>query len=243
MSPVAFHVEGDAPLTTTAMLYQADLATRRGVLFVMAHGAGAGQSSPWMVRYARGLAERGLDVVTFNFPYMEAGRRGPDRAPILEAAFRRVIESAAAHRHVLATRLFIGGKSMGGRMATHLAAAPESWPATAPPLDGVVVFGYPLNPPGGSRVSPDRVSHLGRIAVPVLIVQGTRDTFGGPDDIRRAIHGGAAGLPITIHAVEGGDHSLAIRKGRGRTSEEVDHEVQSAVAEWVARVAAWRTKN
>src|SRR5262245_287449 len=188
VSPAAFHVAGDPPLATSAMLYRAEAPKPLRTSFVFAHGAGAGQSHPFMVRYARGLAERGLDVVTFNFAYMEAGRKSPDRAPVLEETFRRVIVAAAAHRHVTARRLLIGGKSMGGRMATHLAAARESWPDKAPPLDGVVVFGYPLNPPGGpSRVSPDRVSHLVRIAVPTLIVQGTRDSFGGPDDIMQAV--------------------------------------------------------
>lgn len=235
MSPVAVHVEGDAALTHAAVLYQADLAAHRGVLFVMAHGAGAGQSSPWMIRYARGLSERGLDVVTFNFPYMEAGRRAPDRAAVLEDAFRRVIVSAAAHRHVHATRLFIGGKSMGGRMATHLAATAAAWPTAAPPLNGVVTFGYPLRPPGGSRVSPDRVSHLLRIQAPVLIVQGTRDTFGGPDDIRRVIESGGAQPPITIHPVESGDHSLTVRKSASRTQPSVDDGIWSVVAEWMGR--------
>src|SRR6185503_10071241 len=79
VSSVAFHVAGDPPLTTSALLYMAEGPTRLETLFVLAHGAGAGQSHPFMVRYARGLAERGLDVVTFNFAYMEAGRKSPDR--------------------------------------------------------------------------------------------------------------------------------------------------------------------
>ena len=150
-----------------------------------------------MVRYARGLAERGLDVVTFNFPYMQARRKSQiarrcSRTPsgASSPAPSRIVTSRA-------TRLFIGGKSMGGRMATHLAAAPESWPADAPPLTGVVVFGYPLQPPGGSTRSPDRVSHLLAIRVPTLIVQGTRDTFGGPDDIAAALRRQAR-PPITV---------------------------------------------
>jgi predicted alpha/beta-hydrolase family hydrolase len=240
MSPVAFHVPGDAALTQSAMLYQADEATRLRALLVLAHGAGAGQSHPFMVRYARGLAAHGLDVVTFNFPYMETGRRAPDRAPVLEDAFRRAIVGATAHRHVDATRLFIGGKSMGGRMATHLAARPEDWPAEAPRLDGVVVFGYPLNPPGGSRSSQDRTSHLMKITVPTLIVQGTRDNFGGPDDLRAALSGNKQ-KAFTIHAVEGGDHSLAVRRGRthaGATGpsaqDEVDQDVWARVAAFVS---------
>ncbi len=236
---MAFHVTGDATLTHSATLYPADTATRLGALLILAHGAGAGQSHPFMVRYARGLAERGLDIATFNFPYMEAGRRAPDRAPVLEDAFRRVLVAAARHRHVEATRLFIGGKSMGGRMATHLAAAPEVWPSGAPPLDGVIVFGYPLSPPGGSRVSPDRVSHLKKITVPTLIVQGTRDTFGGPDDIMAALETACCNHeapPITVYPVEGGDHSLAVR--RGRAIPPIDHDVWDRVVAFVSSTYA-----
>jgi uncharacterized protein len=194
-----------------------------------------------MIRYAQGLADRGIDVVTFNFPYMEAGKRAPDKAPVLEDAFRRVIVAAAAHRHVHADRLVIGGKSMGGRMATHLAANMEAWPANAPPLNGVVVFGYPLNPPGatrperakrveGSKASPDRVSHLRKIKVPTLIVQGTRDSFGGPDAIEAALAGGPH--VITVYGVDGGDHSLAVRKkGAG---EQIDQDVWGRVAGFVS---------
>lgn len=175
-------------------------------LLVLAHGAGAGQQHPFMVRYARGLAARGIDVTTFDFPYMQQGRKAPDKAAVLEAAFRDAIVEAASHSEFTKHRLFIGGKSMGGRMATHLAAAADLWPSEAPPLAGVIVFGYPLNPPGGpSRRSPDRVSHLGRITVPTLIVQGTRDNFGGPDDIRRA-------MPhAEVHALAGADHSPAAK--------------------------------
>ena len=228
---MAFDIPSDAGPAQSAMLYPADTATRRDVLFVLAHGAGAGQSHPFMVRYARGLAERGLDVVTFNFPYMEARRSAPDRAPVLEDAFRRAIVAAAAHRHVRAERLFIGGKSMGGRMATHLAAVPDAWPTAAPALSGVVVFGYPLTPPGGARKSNDRVSHLLRLAVPLLIVQGTRDNFGGPQDLEAAL--GDATPPIAIHPVETGDHSLTVRKSIGRTQDQVDAGIWDAVLAFV----------
>jgi predicted alpha/beta-hydrolase family hydrolase len=207
-------------LPHAARLYSAHRATTRGVLLVLAHGAGAGQSHPFMVRYAQGLAERGIDVVTFDFPYIEAGRRAPDRAPVLEDAFRRLVLAVAERHNLQPGRLFIGGKSMGGRIATHVAAASDLWPAQAPPLAGVVVFGYPLNPPGGpSKRSPDRVSHLARITVPVLIVQGTRDTFGGPDAIRNAMPN------ATIHPVAGADHSPAAK---------YDQDVLDAVADFVS---------
>ena len=189
-------------------------------LLILAHGAGAGQQHPFIVRYARGLAERGLDVVTFDFPYMQAGRKAPDRAPILETAFRTAVVEVSRMPGLEGHRLYIGGKSMGGRMATHLAAAEDVWPTDARPLSGVVVFGYPLNPPGGpSKRSPDRVSHLARIRVPTLIVQGTRDTFGGPEDVRRA-------MPhAQVHALTGADHS---------PSAKFDQEVWDRVATFVS---------
>ncbi len=210
MDSLPFSVPGDSDLAHSAVLFRADNANRLGSLLVLAHGAGGGQSHPFMVRYARGLAERGIDVVTFDFPYMQRGRSAPDRAPVLESAFRRVIAGAAERSEIVTSKLFIGGKSMGGRIATHVAAAPEAWPSDTSPLSGVIVFGYPLNPPGGpSKRSPDRVSHLARVIVPMLIVQGTRDTFGGPKDIEAALAGTSSGS--RVFGVQGGDHSLAAK--------------------------------
>jgi predicted alpha/beta-hydrolase family hydrolase len=224
--PVAFDVPGDG-ISHAATLYPS--ASTHGVLLVLAHGAGAGQSHPFMVRYARGLAERGLDVVTFDFPYMQTRRKSPDRAPVLEESFRRVISGAARHPEVRARKVFIGGKSMGGRMATHVAAAPDQWPHTAPPLAGVVVLGYPLNPPGGpSKRSPDRVSHFARIEVPLLIVQGTRDNFGVPEDIRRAVS------RAQVLEVPTGDHSFAVLKSAGRTQDESNAEIMERIVEFMA---------
>jgi predicted alpha/beta-hydrolase family hydrolase len=147
--------------------YPANAARDLSTLLVLAHGAGAGQKHPFMTRYARGLAERGVQVVTFDFPYMASGRKSPDKAPVLEAAFRQAIVDAVTQSPARPSRLIIGGKSMGGRIATHLAAAPETWPREAPPLAGVIALGYPLK--AGKQ---DRVSHLWKIAVPTLIVQG-----------------------------------------------------------------------
>ena len=215
------------------VVYPSDPAEQKDTLLVLAHGAGAGQSHPFMVRYARGLAARGLDVVTFNFPYITAKRKAPDKAPVLEEAFRAAIREAVTNpAAVRVSRVVIGGKSMGGRIATHLAAAPDSWPADVPALAGVVALGYPLTPPGGAK--SNRVAHLFQLTVPALIVQGTRDSFGGPDAVRAALEGRQP--LITIHPVAGGDHSFAVPKSSGRTQDQVDREIFDAVDHWVAQL-------
>jgi uncharacterized protein len=191
-------------------------AAQASALLVLAHGAGAGQKHPFMVRTARGLASRGIDVVTFDFPYMHAGRKAPDKAPVLERAFQDAI--AAARDLSRAPRVFIGGKSMGGRMATHLAAA------AVPEVAGVVALGYPLHPPG--RPDQLRVSHLPSIRMPVLIVQGERDSFGTPDELRPYV--AQIPGPATLHVVAGGDHSLV---ARGRTGN--DEAILDVIANWI----------
>ena len=234
MSPLAFQLPGDPETTHAAALYAPE-GPPLDTLLVLAHGAGAGHFHPFMSSYARGLAERGLTVVTFNFPYMERGRKTPDRQPVLEDAFRRAVAGAMAHRHVRASRVMIGGKSMGGRMATHLAASLDKWPDAVPPPSGVIVFGYPLSPPR-SRRTGDRVTHLVSLRVPTLIVQGTRDPFGGPDEIREAV-GEAA--PIRIHTVPTGDHSFAVLKSSGQDQAAVHAGIQDAVVDWIrAQIAA-----
>ena len=194
------------------------LAEDPNALFVFAHGAGAGQGHPFMTGVARALAARGIDVVTFEFPYMRNRKAAPDRPPVLEQAFRDAV--AAARQWSRARRLFIGGKSMGGRIATHLAAqALDS-------LSGVVCFGYPLHPPG--KPEQLRVAHLPAIAVPVLIVQGERDAFGTPEELQPHISEMTA--PVTLHVVERGDHSLA---ARGRKPAETHMHAADVAAGWI----------
>jgi len=202
-----------------------------GVLFVFAHGAGAGHRSPFMRHMATLLAARGLDVLTFDFPYISQGRKLPDRAPVLEAAFRAAIDGALASLGTPVRGVAVGGKSMGGRMATHLAAQPEQWTATAP-LVAAVAFGYPLRPPGPR--GGDRVSHLARLTVPTLVVQGTRDTFGGPDDVRAA----TADAPrVTVRPVETGDHSLKVTVASGPRQIDVDAAIADDVVRFVLTAA------
>ena len=243
MSAVAFKLPGDPDTAVAAALYAPEGGRNLDALLVFAHGAGAGHSHPFMTSYASALAARGITVVTFNFPYMEKKRRTPDRAPVLEDAFRRAIVSAVEHRDIKASKLFIGGKSMGGRIATHLGAAftPQDgapkdaakWPA-APKPKGIIAFGYPLSPPRGKRTG-DRVAHLKALTIPTLIVQGTRDPFGGPDEIKEAISDATPQPPIEILPVEGGDHSFAVLKSSGRDQNLVHAEIQDAVAAWIAK--------
>lgn len=213
------------------MLYPAEGESRLDALFVFAHGAGAGQSHPFMVSYARALSARGIAVVTFNFLYMEQRRKTPDRAPTLEDTFRRAIAAAVAQPQARASKLFIGGKSMGGRIATHLGANLDLWP-DAPKPSGVIAFGYPLAPPRSKRTG-DRVAHLKILTVPTLIVQGTRDPFGGPDEVKEALQDADPAPPIDVVTVDGGDHSFAVLKSSGREQNAVHEEIQDTVAAWI----------
>src|SRR5512140_974362 len=197
---------------TTALVYAAPADTRVGATLVLAHGAGAPQQSPFMIEFARGLSARGIDVVTFNFLYMEQKRRVPDRTPVLEACYSTVIATARQQASLARNSVFIGGKSMGGRIATHLAAAagddravriPD--PGSPIPISGVILLGYPLHPPG--KPEQLRAAHLPNIRVPMLFVQGERDTFGTPAELRPILDG--LKTDVVLHVVERGDHSLA----------------------------------
>ena len=196
-------------------------AADANALLVLAHGAGAGQQHPFMVSVARLLSAKQISVVTFDFPYMRERRKVPDRAPVLETAFREVI--AIAREWGPRLPLFIGGKSMGGRMATHLAAQQLD------ELRGVIVFGYPLHPPG--RPDQPRTAHLPSITVPMLIVQGERDTFGTPDELRPVIQTMTA--QVTLHVVAKGDHSLSVRSQK---RDDTLAEVADLVAGWTNNV-------
>lgn len=187
---------------------------------VLAHGAGAGQMSRFMVRAAQELALRRITTATFDFPYITAGRKVPDRAPVLEGAWREAIDAARGRFGDLP--LVIGGKSMGGRMASHVAAQ-----GGIGEVAGVVFLGYPLHPPG--KPEQRRDAHLPAIAEPMLFIQGSRDTFGTAAEI-------AALLPslqrATLHEIAGGDHSFSVPGGKTK-QEPAFQEVVNTVAAWV----------
>jgi predicted alpha/beta-hydrolase family hydrolase len=201
-----------SPLT----LYSA--ATPKAAI-VLAHGAGGGQKTPFMVACGRGLAARAVSTATFDFPYMTARRSVPDRPPVLEQSWREAVD--AAKRAFGSLPLFIGGKSMGGRIASHIASQ------GCEGIAGLVFLGYPLHPPG----KPDqrRDAHLPAIAEPMLLVQGSRDAFGTSAEI-------AALLPslqrATLHTVTGGDHSFKV-SGRKAGGPAIMDDILDRVASWM----------
>ncbi len=221
VSALAYPGRGDAPLEQT---------------LVLAHGAGAPQTHPFMTAFARGLAGRGIDVVTFNFPYMERRRRVPDPARRLEASYRAVLHATRERlerRGRLPSRLLIGGKSMGGRIASQIVAA-DVRAGRDPGVAGLVFLGYPLHPPG--RPDKLRAAHLPTIAAPMLFVQGSRDAFGRPDEQRRVL---ADCDDAELVVVEGGDHSFKVRGGEAPAIEDVYATVQDAIANWMARTRGY----
>ena len=195
---------------------------------VLAHGAGAPRTHPFMTSMAARIAKKGVDVVTFNFLYAEAGRRMPDRVELLEATWRAAIATVRARGGLPTERLFIGGKSMGGRIATHVAAAEEGLV-----LAGVVLLGYPLHPIGKPKLVRDEIL---RVKLPMLVVQGTRDELGTAAELKKRL----AHVPrARIHVVEEGDHSLALPKRYG--AERQEHELDAA-ASAIAAFVAGKTK-
>jgi uncharacterized protein len=195
-------------------------------LFVLAHGAGAGQDHPFMTGAARGLAARGLATVTFNFPYMERKSKGaPNPAPQLEACYRGAIATVRDQGWLKGKALVIGGKSMGGRMASHIAAEPALLPA---PIAGLVFLGYPLHPPG--KPAQLRSAHLPSIVAPMLFVQGTKDTFGTPADLAPIL--APLKAKSTVMPIEGGDHSFKVTANKEKQAAIIDKILDDIVA-WI----------
>lgn len=226
--PTASAVRLRVPMTspqavthTSAVLWQPE-EDRRGLAFVLGHGAGTDLTSPLLRGVARGLAERGFPVVVFNFPYAEAGRKRPDPAPRLEAAYRDAI--AETQRSLGSDRpLVLGGRSMGGRMASHLVAAGER-------CAGLAFLGYPLHPAG--RPEKLRTAHWPRLGVPLLFLSGDRDRLCDLEllDRERAAH--LRGVAHRVHVLMGADHSFAVRKSDGRSDTAVLGEAVEVLSEW-----------
>jgi uncharacterized protein len=211
----------------SALLYPAAKKDRAGLTVLLGHGAGANQTSGFMRMFAKGLAARGLDVMTFNFIYMEQERSVPDQKGKLEACYRAVIEAALKHKKLKKNRLVVGGKSMGGRIASQVMAGEEKEPF-ADDVAGLVFLGYPLHPPGNpARL---RVEHLEHIGKPMLFVQGTRDALGTPDEIKPYITN--LRPAANIYAIEGGDHSFKVPKKFGMPQEQIFEAAMDEIDRW-----------
>jgi hypothetical protein len=190
---------------------------------VLAHGAGAPMNTPFMNTIARGVASEGVRVVRFEFPYMRARREtkrstgAPDREPILRNSWKEVVERLGG-----GGRLVIGGKSLGGRIASMVADEVGA--------RGLVCLGYPFHPPG----RPDRLrtKHLETLTTPALIVHGTRDPFGTPEEIE----GYGLSESVRIKWIENGDHSFKPGAASGRTEAQNLVEAVEAVREFLATI-------
>jgi uncharacterized protein len=175
-----------------------------------------------MVSFAEGLSARGIDTVTFNFLYTEQGRHAPDRNDKLEGCYRAAIATLQQHKSLGSNRLFIGGKSLGGRIASQVAASGID------DIAGLVFLGYPLHPPG--KPARLRSEHLSLIRAPMLFIQGSRDPFGQPDELQPVIESLEA--PAHIHAIEGGDHSFKVPKSSPVSQEQVFEAAQDEIVRW-----------
>lgn len=225
--PAQVRVEISPTRSVTALVYPAAQQRRAGITLILGHGAGAGQTSDFMVDFARALTTRGIDIVTFNFVCIEQGRRLPDPTARLEDCYRTVIEAVLNREELSNNRLAIGGKSMGGRIASRVAARAVG------ELLGLVFLGYPLHPPG----RPDRLraKHLWQIKAPMLFIQGSRDAFGTSDELRPIIN--QLHPPSELYAVEGGDHSFKVPKKSGIKQEDVYRNIQDDIASWLRKLS------
>jgi len=190
------------------------------LLYVLAHGAGAGMRHAFMEAMAEALAAEGVATFRYQFPYTQAGRSRPDRPATLHATVRAA--AAAAQEAAPDLPLVAGGKSMGGRMTTQAQAD-----APLPGVRGIALLGFPLHPAGAPSVK--RAEHLPRIAVPLLFLQGTRDDLADLSLLRPIVDK----LPRAhLRIVDGADHSFHVLKRSGRTDPEVLRELAHALADW-----------
>lgn len=215
---------GEAPGGVSALLLRPDSPL---AMFVFGHGAGAGMRHPLMEAVADGLAERGMATLRYQFPYMEQGRRAPDRAPVLVETVR----AAVAEARLLAPGLPLvaGGKSMGGRI-TSTAAAEQALKG----VRGLAFLGFPLHPAG--RPSAQRGAHLSCVGLPMLFLQGSRDALADLSLLRPLLR--ALRPAPSLHVVNGADHGFHVLRRSGRTDGEVVEELCERMTRWVHDVVA-----
>ena len=194
-------------------------------LYVLAHGAGAGMTHPFLSAMAVRLAERGMATLRYQFPYMEERRRRPDPPHLAQATVRAAV--AAATQAAPDLPLVAGGKSFGGRMSSQAQAD-----AALPGVRGLVFLGFPLHAPG--NVGDQRATHLQNVGIPMLFLQGTRDSLADLDLMRGVCE--RLGDRATLYVVDGGDHSFKVPKRSGQTADAVMGELADTVAGWCRAV-------
>lgn len=192
---------------------------------LLAHGAGSDKDAAALTVVADALADAGVPSLRFNFPYRVRGKKAPDRAPVLESAVREAVDELCERTGLVAERLVLGGRSMGGRYCSIIVGhADEPVPAL-----GLLLLGYPLHPAG--KPEKLRVEHFPRLDVPVLFVSGTRDALAPHEALEREAE--AIPGPLSFHWLETADHGFRPLKRSGRTHEDVLAESASASVEWV----------
>jgi uncharacterized protein len=195
------------------------------LLYVLAHGAGAGMRHPFLEKIAQQLAERGVGTLRYQFPYMERGVGRSDPPAVAAATVRAAVAEAA--RAAPGLPLVAGGKSFGGRM-TSTAQAEEPLPG----VRGLVFLGFPLHPPG--RPGDSRAEHLAQVRIPMLFLQGTRDDFADLQLLQPVVK--RLGEPATLHLVDGGDHSFKVLKRTGRAGDDVMTELVMTIDRWATKL-------
>lgn len=224
-----FTIDLGADGEITARHYEPDEDLRLGVTYILAPGAGIGHDSEFMVGFGERLCDRGLDVITFNFPFLERGSKKPDGTLRLEHCYLRVMARVFENERLAAQPLLVGGKSMGGRVASYMAARPGGFDR---PIAGLLYLGYPLHAP--QRPQQLRVAHFPDITVPMLFVQGTRDPFGTPAQLEPILS--TLEIPVRIHKVIGGDHSFGLPRKWAGAEPQVFDDAARVMAEWVYSV-------
>lgn len=223
------HAELRAPTSAGAVSVRVwEQGTSRGPLVLLAHGAGSNIDHPVHTGVCAAVASRGATVATFNFPYAEAGRRAPDSRSGLLTCYADVAAWAADR---FGRPIAAGGRSMGGRMASLLAADGH-------PFAGLVLLNYPLIGSRGGTGSPPRTAHWPDLTVPILFVHGTRDRLFPADVFDRQRH--LLRVPVTVHAVDHADHVFSVPRRANRTADDVYAEVADAVDGWLATLEPLR---
>ena len=209
----------DGAIRVSALL---DAPPEARACYVLAHGAGAGMTHPFMAAVAAGLLARGIATLRYQFPYMEAGKKRPDPPALAHATVRAAV--AAAARELPQLPLVAGGKSFGGRMTSQAQAA-----AGLPGVRGLAFLGFPLHPAG--RPSRERAQHLAAVDIPMLFLQGTRDELAHLADLEPVVE--ALGKHATLRLFDDADHSFHVPRRSGRTDAQVLDEVLDALTAWI----------